>query len=306
MRSWDPPFWIGDRLFTAEDLSLIEATVRQFKQLSRRELIATLCENLPWKAPNGRLKVDACRLLLEGLEASGLITLPPKQGQPKRATAYEPKVAPLPCIPVEGPLKRYRPVTVDPVPLGEQALWNATMAAYHPLGYRQPVGAHQRYWIHGWAGERMQVLGGMLFAAAAKAVFDRDAWIGWTVLERKRFRYRIVNNSRFLILPGVKVPHLASHVLAVVSRRLRADWMDRYGYAPVLLETFVTPPHRGTCYRAANWLFVGETVGRGRQDRAKKARLPIKMIFVYPLVRDWRAELCAPTQVALWEDDFDA
>lgn len=306
MRSWDPPFWIGDRLFTTEDLALIKATVHQFKQLSRSELAATLCENLPWKAPNGRLKLDACRLLLEGLEASGLITLPPKQSQPKRAAACDPGVAPLPCVPVEGPLKQYRPVTVDPVPLEEQALWNATMAAYHPLGYRRPVGAHQRYWIHSRAEGKVQVLGGMLFAAAAKAVADRDAWIGWTVLERKRFRYRIVNNSRFLILPGVKVPHLASHALAVVARRLRADWMARYGYAPVLLETFVTPPHRGTCYRAANWLFVGQTVGRGRQDRARDTHLPIKMVFVYPLVQDWRAELCAPTQVALREDDFDA
>lgn len=143
----------------------------------------------------------------------------------------------------------------------------------------------------------------MLFAAAAKAVADRDAWIGWTVLERKRCRYRIVNNSRFLLPPGVKIPHLASHVLSLVCRRLRADWMDRYGYAPVLLETFACTPHRGTCYRAANWLLVGETVGRGRQDRARDTRLPIKIVFVYPLVQDWRAELCAPTPPVAVEED---
>jgi len=139
-RSWNPPFWIGDRLFTAEDLALIKETVRQFKNgLSRRELFATVCENLPWKAPNGKLKLEACRLLLEQLEASGLIELPPKKSPPQRNVK---EVAPLPCIPREGPLKQYLPVTVDPVPPGEQHLWNATMAAYHPPGYRQPFGAH--------------------------------------------------------------------------------------------------------------------------------------------------------------------
>ena len=307
LRSWNPPFWIGDRLFTAEDLALIKGTTRQFKWLSRRELAATLCENLPWKAPNGKLKMAACRLLLEGLEAAGLIELPPKRSQPKRTTVHTPKVAPLPCLPIEGPLKQYRPVTVDPVALVEHPLWNATIAAYHPLDYRKPFGAHQRYWIHSRAGGKVQVLGAMLFAAAARTVADREAWIGWTALERDRFRYRIVNNSRFLILPGVQIPHLASHVLALAARRIRTDWMERYGYAPVLLETFVTPPHRGTCYRAANWRYIGETSGLGREPQKKKPhRVAIKMMFVYPLVRGWRAEICAPTPVADERGDYDA
>jgi len=306
LNSWDPPFWIGDRLFSAEELALIKGTVQQFRQLSRRELAATLCENLSWKAPNGKLKLDACRLLLEGMAASGLIELPPKQGQPPKTATYTPKVAPLPCLALEGQLEQYRPVTVDPVAIEELPLWNATMAAYHPLGYRKPIGAHQRYWIHSRAKGRAQVLGAMLFAAAARTVAVREAWIGWTSHERDRFRYRIINNSRYLIMPGVQIPYLASHVLALVARRLRTDWLKRYGYAPVLLETFVTPPHRGTCYLAANWQYIGETAGLGREPRKKKSNLAIKMMFVYPLIRNWRAELCAPSPVADEEGDFDA
>jgi hypothetical protein len=184
-----------------------------------------------------------------------------------------------------------RPVTVDPVPLEEQPLWNATIDAHHPLGYRRPFGAHQRYWIK---SKGRDILGAILFAAAAKALADRDAWIGWTPFERRRFLYRIVGNSRFLILPGVQVPHLASHALALATRRLQTDWQSRYGYAPVLVETFVTPPHRGTCYRAANWRYIGETGSTNRRDRLKRGHVPIKMIFAYPLVRNWRTELLAP------------
>ncbi|MBT9143480.1 MAG: hypothetical protein DDT29_01888 [Dehalococcoidia bacterium] len=305
MRSWDPPFWIGDRQFTEADLVLALAMVRQFRRLSRTELAATLCENLPWKAPNGKLKVDACRLLLEGLASSGLIELPPKQAQPKGPSW--PEAEPLPCTFLEGPLKQYRPVTVDPVELKEQSLWNATIAAYHPLGYRQPFGAYRRYWIRSLAGGESRILGAMLFAAAAKTVSVREAFIGWTALELKRFRYRIVNNSRFLILPGVRIPHLASHALGLVSRRLRSDWLERYGYAPVLLETFVTPPHRGTCYLAANWSYIGETAGLSRKKTCgRKICVPIKMMFVHPLVKNWRMELLLPTPSSPGDEEQEA
>lgn len=300
MRSWDPPFWIGNRLFTAEDLALVKEIARQFKSLSRQELCATICENLPWKAPNGKLKTEACRLFLEQMEPLGLITLPPKKRPPQRSAK---EVAPLPCLPREGPLKQCLPVTVEPVPLPEQPLWNATIAAYHPLGYRQPVGAHQRYWIY---GRGKQILGALLFAAAARKVAVREAFIGWTAIESERFRYRIVNNSRFLLLPGVQIPHLASHVLGLVARRLRADWQRRYGYAPVLFETFVTPPHQGTCYRAANWQYIGETAGLGREPRKQKSSPVVKLMFVYPLVRNWRKELCAPAPVTDEEGEFNA
>jgi len=302
MRSWDPPFWIGDRQFTEDDLALIKEIVRRYRHLSRMELELTLCENLPWKAPNGKLKIDACRLLLEDLASSGLIELPPKRFSQKRHSGLL-KGEPLPCAVIEDALSHLRPVTVDPVSLDEQPLFNSTINAYHPLGYRIPCGAHQRYFIR---SKDRQILGLILFAAAAKALADRDAWIGWMSLERRRFLHRIVNNTRFLILPEVRVPHLASHALALAIRRLRPDWQERYGYAPVLVETFVTPPHRGTCYRAANWRFLGETGSSNKRDRRKRGHVPIKMIFALPLVKDWRTELLAPAPDAPSDEEQEA
>jgi hypothetical protein len=295
MPRWDPPFWIGDRLFTARDLELIRWTVRRFPGLSRRELASTICENLPWKAPNGEVRLHACLPLLEQLEAAGLVLLPAKQARRKQQPARL-RAAALPDVEVRAALHTVGPVTVEPVPAGEQPVWDATVAAYHPLGYRRAFGAHQRYWIWGeTAGER-RVLGGFLFASAAKALAVRDAWIGWSPQQRQRFRHRIVANSRFLLLPGVSVPHLASHALALVARRLRADWLGRYGYEVLLTETFVTPPWRGTCYRAANWRLLGETAGRGRQDRRHARAETVKQVWVYPLVRDWRRRLLTPAE----------
>lgn len=301
MHSFKPPFWIGDRQFSAADLALIKTIVEEFGRLSRKELAATVCENLPWQALNGRLKVNGCRLLLEEMNDAGLIVLPPKRKQVKK-TICNTKVAPLPVTEIKCPLSQLRPITVDPVFMEEIALWNATMSAYHPLGMGQPFGAHQRYWIRSKAQRTNRILGALLFAAPAKALSARDNWIGWTPGERRRFLYRIVGNSRFLILPGVRAPHLASHVLALAVRRLRTDWLARYGYAPVLLETFVMPPHDGTCYAAANWLYIGRTadIGHGyRQGRASE-----KMIFVYPLTRDWRRELCAPAPLGKEDDEI--
>lgn len=293
MPRWEPPFWIGDREFAAEDLALIQWTVRRFGNLSRWELALTICENLPWKAPNGQLKAHACLPLLEGLATAGVITLPSKRAQAKPKPAQL-RAAPLPAAEVRGVLSSVRPITVELVPADEQPVWDATVAEYHPLGYRRAFGAHQRYWICSGAPGVPRVLGGFLFAAAAKALAVRDQWIGWTPPERQRWRYRIVANSRFLLLPGVAVPHLASHVLALATRRLSTDWIRRYGYAPVLVETFMEPPWPGTCYQAANWIHLGATAGRGRQDRVHAKAETVKQVWVYPLGRDWRQRLRAP------------
>jgi hypothetical protein len=297
VRRWDPPFWVGDRLFTTQDLELIRWTVQRFAGLSRWELALTLCENLRWRAPNGRLKVHACLQLLEQLAGAGMLALPAKRGYGRQQPAQVHAEA-LPCLQVRAELGAVRPVTVEPVPAGEQAVWDATMATYHPLGFRRAFGAHQRYWIRGQLDGERRVLGGFLFAAAAKALAVRDKWIGWTAEQRRRFRQRIVANSRYLLLPGVYVPHLASHALALATRRLARDWLGRYGYEVVLVETFVTPPWRGTCYRAANWLHLGQTAGRGRQDRYGRRAASVKEVWVYPLVRDWRRRLLAPLEVA--------
>lgn len=146
------------------------------------------------------------------------------------------------------------------------------------------------------AGPTPRRLGGLLFGSSAKALEPRERWIGWDTATRSRFRPRIINNSRYLILPGVHVPHLASHVLGLTARRIRADWTARYGFAPVLLETFVESPYRGTSYAAANWVCIGETVGRTRQDRYNIMQVPRKSIWMYPLVRHWREALVTPWQ----------
>ncbi|MCY0902823.1 MAG: DUF4338 domain-containing protein, partial [Firmicutes bacterium] len=290
---WKPPFWIGNRQFTDEDLELIRWTVGRFGNLSRMQLAQTLCENLPWKAPNGQLRVHGCLELLEQLEAVGMVQLPVKRARkPYRPARLRAEA--LPEMPLAVRLAEVRPVTVQPVPAEEQALWDATMAHHHGLGFQRAFGAHQRYWIYGQVGGQRVILGAFLFAAAAKDVAVRDAWLGWTRSERSRFRYRVVSNSRMLIRPGVNVPHLASHALSLVLRRLPTDWKARFGYAPVVVETFVVAPWRGTCYRAANFLHVGQTTGRGRQDRQYAQGGTVREVFVYPLVRHWRQALVAP------------
>jgi len=287
---WDTPFWIGDRQFSQDDLDLIIWTTQEFTALSRMELANTVCENLPWKTPNGQLRVHSCVALLEQLAEAGKIEIPPK----RELAPYRSKQKcsePLPQRTITTSLGEVRPVTVEPAASDEQSVWDATMAHHHPLGFDRAFGAHQRYWIYGTVGGERVVLGAFLFAAAAKSVAVRDAWLGWSPVQQQRFRQRVVANSRMLILSGVEVPHLASCALGAVLRRLRSDWQARYGYAPVIVETFVTPPWRGICYRAANWVHVGRTTGRGRQDRRYGQGGTVREVFLYPLVANWRTAL---------------
>jgi transposase len=236
--------------------------------------------------------VHECLPLLEQLAGAGIIQLPEKRVRPARASHVR-AANPLPPLKIVAALKDVRPVTVVPVPRGEQAVWDATVAEQHALGFERAFGAHQRYWILGELDGQRAVLGALLFAAAARNVAVRDAWLGWTSDQQQRFRTRIVANSRMLIRSGVHVPHLASHALALALRRLPADWRERFGFEPVMAEAFVVPPWRGTCYRAANWVHLGQTTGRGRQDRRYAEGGTVREIFVYPLVRDWRQALVA-------------
>jgi len=223
---WKPPFWIGDRLFSQEDIDLIFWTAKQYPDLSRTELACTICENLDWKAPNGKERFHSCLDLLEKMEADGMLTLPEK----RKLAPYKkagPKAAPLPQLQLKSTLSALRPVIVEPVSPEEKPLWAATMAAHHPFGFERAFGAHQCYWIHGHVDGKKMVAGAFLFAAPAKDVKVRDQWLGWTQQEQQRFRSRIVSNSRMLILPGVNVPHLASHALGKAARRLPEDWQAR-------------------------------------------------------------------------------
>lgn len=279
-------------MFSQEDLDLIHWTAKRYSNLSRTELAYTICENLDWRAPNGKERLHSCLDLLEKLATDGVLKLPGiRKLAPYKKSS--PSTMALPQLNVTEALSALRPVTVELVPSEEQSLWDATMAEHHPFGFERAFGAHQRYWIYARVGGKKTVVGAFLFATPARNVAVRDAWLGWTQQQQQRFRYRIVSNSRMLILPGVNVAHLASHALSLVVRRLAADWQARYGYAPVVLETFVTPPWRGTCYRAANWIHLGQTAGTGRQDRDYQGETKVREVFVYPMQREWRQALTA-------------
>lgn len=282
------------RDFTDEDLWIIKETVHRFPKLSQTELAHTICENLNWVTPNGRNKVESCIQLLKRLDSEGSIKLPKKR---RPDTLRQTQIITTSRTDMPGEIKgnlaevgvQLRPVLEKP----EIRLWNEYVERYHFLGYKRPFGAHQRYFILSHQGKQ---LGCILFAAAAWALEARDHWIGWTQTDRSKRLHLVVNNTRFLIFPWVEVKNLASKSLSLVIKRIRADWQERYNYQPVLLETFVdTEKYLGTCYRAANWIFLGHTAGRGRMDRYKKRPFTRKHIYVYPLVADFRAYLKGET-----------
>lgn len=284
------------RAFTEEELDDVKYIVEQFSHLSRNELAMTVCEGIEWFAPNGKYKKDSCIKLLEKLEERGEITLPAKRetaSRRKSFTHFTESDELKERDKLSGTVSHYAPITLEAVRDQEGIrLWNSFIERYHILGYKQPFGAHQRYFI--WSGtEPKQRLGCMLFSASAWALSERDNWIGWSKEERSQHLYLIVNNTRFLIFPWVNVKNLASHALSLAVQQVPIDFQKRYGYKPVLFETFVDmEQYKGTCYRAANWIYLGETAGRGRMDRYHQSLSSPKYIFAYPLVRDFRKYLC--------------
>ncbi len=290
---FDAPVLISGRYFTVQELHEVQETVRMFPKLSRTELAKTICENLSWVTPVGQYKIASCQQLLSKLEKQGLINLPAKQEDKIQDTRDQISfgLRTEAGLPVEGSVAHYEPIALEPVRhLENIRLWNEYVERYHTLGYKRPFGAHQRYFIVAGAGQK---LGCLLFAAAAWALEDRDAWIGWNELDRSLRLNLIINNTRFLIFPWVHVKNLASKALSLAAKRVQSDWQERYGYSPVLLETFVDPEkYRGTCYKAANWVFLGQTAGRGRTEMHNKRPFTRKHIYVYPLESDFRAILC--------------
>ena len=292
-----PPFTFSGRTFSVQELQLIQAISADCAALSRTELARTVCDLLAWTRPNGRLKHHECRLCLERLEAGGVVTLPPVRPRGRRG----PRVVPLtaqsaPAPEVQGSVGPFLPLTLEVVPAGPggaSRLWRELLARYHYLGYRVPVGATLRYLVRSSHGPE-QVLACLLWTSPAWKIAVRDRWIGWSDAQRRQNLPYLVNNARFLILPWVHIRGLASAILARCARQLPGDWAARYGYRPLLLETLVDPARfRGTCYRAANWLSVGRTQGRGRMDRTHVAhgRAP-KEVYVYPLSRQVQQHLC--------------
>jgi len=259
-------------------------------KLNRAHLSRRVCSELHWLRSDGRSKEMSCRVAMLRMQRDGLITLPPPEKgngngrrRPRLTAASDPKE---PMALPAGALGQLRFHSVQTPQ--DSSLWNELIERYHYLKYKPLPGAQMRYFLfHG-----SYLLAALGFSAAAWKVAPRDQFIGWDDGQRRRNLHRIVNNSRFLILPWVKVRNLASSILAAAAKRLGRDWMERYGYEPVLLETFVERSRfRGTCYRAANWLRVGETKGRGKLDRQHRGLSTVKHIYVYPLRKDFRQKL---------------
>lgn len=279
----------GGREFAVEELSLVREVIECCSGLSRAELAQTVCELLEWRRPNGGLKARECRDLLEQLEHEGYVDLPAKRaGRPTGAgTGIPVSGAGEPGVPVLGSVEELGPVLVEAVEdEGQRRLFRELVGRYHYLGYRTPFGAQLRYLVS-VSAPRRRVVGAVQLSSPAWRLAVRDGWIGWSDEVRRRNLQQVVSNSRFLVLPWVQVRNLASHVLSLVTRRLRLDWAKRYRVEPLLVETLVdSARYRSTCYRAANWVELGSTTGRGRMDRGHERHgVAPKVVFVYPLVR---------------------
>ena len=271
---------------TREELALIKEMSEEFWGISRTELAETLCELLEWKRPSGRLKGVECRQFLEELEAESEIRLPkPRKGKPKgtRSRAVRTRQGETES-PIKVSVKDLGGVVLRKVSSQkDRNLWKELVDRYHYLGFKTPFGGYVRYLIE-TGEEKPRRLGCLQFSSPAWALSERDDWIGWDAAGRKSRLQLIVQNSRFLILPWVEVKGLASHVLSKAARQVAKDWEEVFNQRPVLLETFVDQQRfAGTCYRAANWIYLGETKGRGRMDRNHQHQEPVRSVWVYPL-----------------------
>jgi hypothetical protein len=277
-----------------QDVELVRGLLASHPNWNRTRLSRELCARWDWRNGQGRPKDMAARTLLLKLERAGHLRLPARRGPSPngRRNRHVAPVAP-PSEPVRGPLRDLLPLGVSIVAPGsdDARLFNGLLAHEHYLGHRNTVGENIRYLVRDRHGRAVACA---LFGSAAWKCADRDAFLGWDHPTRERNLQRLTNNTRFLIPVWVQVPHLASHVLALIARRIRADWQAKYGHPVHALETFVDRSRfKGTCYRAANWLRLGETQGRTRNDRAHRIRAAVKDVYLYPLVTDFRRELCA-------------
>ena len=287
--------------FSIKIINQIQAIVNANPGISRRALSRLVCEWLNWRGTNGKLKEMSCRKALVKLERREVIAMPVSE----KAYAFQRKFTKttadlLEIKEIACSLKDLGNVELIPV-LSRHSkwsrIWNDMLNAYHHLGAGPLCGAQMRYLIY---SEAYGWLGAMSFSSATWRLKARDQWIGWSEAARRLNLQRVVCNSRFLILPTVQVANLASHVLSMSAARLGADWQARYGYAPVLLETFVDPQRfQGTCYRGANWIYIGRIAGRKEPYPNGKVSGGEKEIYMYPLGRDWQTILCTEPVIAL-------
>jgi len=282
---------IQGRKTTKKDIETIRQMIETNPSWNRTRLSKELCLLWNWYATNNQLKDMACRTFLLKLEKRGYITLPLRQ----RTSGGNRKKAPIPYVShktatIVCKLSSLTPVRIELVKDKHLLkLFKYLLSQYHYLGFNGTVGENMKYMVFDREGNTLACL---LFGSAAWKTSPRDEFIGWDADTRRRNLRFLTNNMRFLILPWVKVPHLASHILGRVARRINSDWIKRYNHPIYMLETFVEKERfRGTCYRAANWVYVGQTKGRSRNDRYTTLKVPIKDIYLYPLVKRFREAL---------------
>jgi hypothetical protein len=279
--------------YTLREINEIREILIAYRDRSRRFISAEICRRWGWKQANGVLKDMICRGLLLQLEARGFIELPPRKKNPLNPLSrhQKPEIVEVDQTPRVGKLSDLRPielVVVRRTPL--ERLYRSLIEEHHYLGYRRPVGEHLEYLAMS-QGQPVACLG---WSSAPRHIGCRDRYVGWDQEQRKKNLCRIVINTRFLILPWVRVPHLASHLLGLSARRVSQDWEQMYHHEVVWLETFVDPDRgfKGTCYKAANWVYLGQTTGRGKDDQTHKANRSLKWVLGYPLKKEFRQVLC--------------
>lgn len=274
------------RDFSKQELALIRQLISENPSASRAVLSRLTCQALDWYKIDGGLKQMSCRVAMLRMQDDGLIKLPAPRHRycPANNVQFTSATAPKPGI--NKPVHALPSVQLRIVMGRQQSrLWNEYIHRYHYLGYKPLPGAQLRYFVI----SENNIIALLGFGASAWQCAPRDKYIGWTHDQRKKKLQYIINNARFLILPWVKCKNLASKILSLTSHRLSRDWQDHYGYQPVLLETFVERDRfAGTCYKAANWVLVGQTKGRGKLGPAGKISVPIKDLWLYPLERNFR------------------
>jgi hypothetical protein len=283
------PSKLCGRTFRKDQLDQIRDIIKSAVPSIREEIARRVCQTMNWFDKSGRPQVMSCKVLLLRLHRLGLIQLPNPTRRNGNGNNYMLIGQPLDKTPITVAVNQLYELRVDVVQSKRcSQLWNYIIGVYHYLGYKPLAGAQKRYLIY----NSTALLGGVGFSAAAWTLEARDKWIGWDYKTRARNLHLIVNNSRFIILPWVTCHNLASKVLSLCAQRIREDFKNSYGYSPLLLETFVESDRfSGSIYKASNWQYLGQTKGRGKLDRYKKNRLPLKDIYVYALRDNFRSIL---------------
>jgi hypothetical protein len=283
------------RLITTQDITTIKAIIASNPSMSRRFISKEVCKAWNWRQSNGQLKDMICRSLLLFLESKDLIKQPPRKCTPPNPLAKrkKPGKVSIDKSPISGFIEELFPLRLEQVRrTHNEPTFNSLISEHHYLGYTQPVGEHLKY----MAFSQDRPIACLIWGSSPWYIGARDRFIGWSREAREKNLFLIANNTRFLILPWIKVPCLASHLLALNRSRLSQDWEQVYNHPLYLAETFVDPQlYLGTCYKADNWVFVGQTTGRGKLSNSHKQVLSKKNVLVYPLTKDFRKELCSDT-----------